>query len=76
MHSKSRVRSALAGPLEPYAAGFEAELARLGYTAAGTRSVTARRRWTTDRRPGCKLQAESSGRAGIPVAPGSIDSYS
>ena len=37
MHSKSRVRSALAGPLEPYAAGFEAELARLGYTAAGTR---------------------------------------
>jgi len=37
MHSKSRVRSALAGPLEPYAAGFDKELARLGYTAAGIR---------------------------------------
>src|SRR6266702_1932147 len=35
MHSKSRVR--LSGPLEPFAAGFDAELARLGYTPAGTR---------------------------------------
>src|SRR6266545_1193478 len=35
MHSKSRVR--WAGPLEPFAAGFDAELARLGYTPAGTR---------------------------------------
>ena len=25
------------GPLEPFAAGFDAELARLGYTPAGTR---------------------------------------
>jgi integrase/recombinase XerD len=37
MHNESRVRSALAGPLEPYAAGFGKELARLGYTAAGIR---------------------------------------
>jgi site-specific recombinase XerD len=35
MHSKSRVR--LSGPLEPFIAGFDAELARLGYTPAGTR---------------------------------------
>ena len=35
MHSKSRVR--WSGPLEPLAAGFDAELARLGYTPAGTR---------------------------------------
>ena len=35
MHSKSRVR--LSGPLEPFTAGFDAELARLGYTPAGTR---------------------------------------
>jgi len=35
MHSKSRVR--WSGPLEPFAAGFDAELARLGYTPAGTR---------------------------------------
>src|ERR1017187_9358934 len=33
MHSKSQVR--WAGPLEPFAAGFDAELARLGYTPAG-----------------------------------------
>lgn len=35
MHSKSRAR--LSGPLEPFIAGFDAELARLGYTPAGTR---------------------------------------
>jgi integrase/recombinase XerD len=35
MHSKSRVR--WSGPLERFAAGFDAELARLGYTPAGTR---------------------------------------
>jgi integrase/recombinase XerD len=35
MHSKSHVR--WAGPLEPFAAGFDEELARLGYTPAGTR---------------------------------------
>ena len=35
MHSKSQVR--WSGPLEPFAAGFDAELARLGYTPAGTR---------------------------------------
>jgi len=35
MHSKSRVR--WSGPLEPFAAGFDGELARLGYTPAGTR---------------------------------------
>jgi integrase/recombinase XerD len=35
MHSKSHVR--WSGPLEPFAAGFDAELARLGYTPAGTR---------------------------------------
>ena len=35
MHSKSQVR--WAGPPEPFAAGFDAELARLGYTPAGTR---------------------------------------
>jgi integrase/recombinase XerD len=35
MHSKSQVR--WGGPLEPFAAGFDAELARLGYTPAGTR---------------------------------------
>jgi integrase/recombinase XerD len=35
MHSKSRVW--LAGPLEPFAARFDTELARLGYTPAGTR---------------------------------------
>jgi len=35
MHSKSRVR--WSGPLEPFAAGLDAELARLGYTPAGTR---------------------------------------
>ena len=35
MHSKSRVR--WSGPLEPFAAGFDVELARLGYTPAGTR---------------------------------------
>jgi integrase/recombinase XerD len=35
MHSRSRVR--WSGPLEPFAAGFDAELARLGYTPAGTR---------------------------------------
>jgi integrase/recombinase XerD len=33
MHSKSHVR--WAGPLAPFAAGFDAELARLGYTPAG-----------------------------------------
>jgi len=37
MHSKLRRRPALAGPLEPYAAEFDKELARLGYTAAGIR---------------------------------------
>src|SRR5271169_5289378 len=35
MHSKSQVR--WSGPLEPFAAGLDAELARLGYTPAGTR---------------------------------------
>src|SRR5487761_1199433 len=35
MHSKSQVR--WSGPLERFAAGFDAELARLGYTPAGTR---------------------------------------
>jgi integrase/recombinase XerD len=35
MHIKSQVR--WSGPLEPFAAGFDAELARLGYTPAGTR---------------------------------------
>ena len=35
MHSKSQVW--WSGPLEPFAAGFDAELARLGYTPAGTR---------------------------------------
>jgi integrase/recombinase XerD len=35
MHSKSQVQ--WSGPLEPFAAGFDAELARLGYTPAGTR---------------------------------------
>ena len=35
MHSKSRVR--WSGPLEPFAAGFDEELARLGYTPAGAR---------------------------------------
>lgn len=35
MHSKSQVR--WSGPLEPFAAGFNAELARLGYTPAGTK---------------------------------------
>ena len=35
MHSKSRIR--WSGPLEPFAAGLDAELARLGYTPAGTR---------------------------------------
>src|SRR5260370_41022557 len=35
MHSKSQVR--WSGPLEPFAAGFDVELARLGYTPAGTR---------------------------------------
>ena len=35
MHSKSQVK--WSGPLEPFAAGFDAELARLGYTPAGTR---------------------------------------
>src|SRR5260370_26423448 len=35
MHSKSQVR--WTGPLEPFAAGFDVELARLGYTPAGTR---------------------------------------
>jgi integrase/recombinase XerD len=35
MHSKSLVR--WSGPLELFAAGFDAELARLGYTPAGTR---------------------------------------
>ena len=35
MHSKSQV--GWSGPLEPFAAGFDAELARLGYTPAGTR---------------------------------------
>ena len=35
MHSKSQVR--WSGPLEPFAAGFDSELARLGYTPAGTR---------------------------------------
>jgi len=35
MRSKSQVR--WSGPLEPFAAGFDAELARLGYTPAGTR---------------------------------------
>jgi integrase/recombinase XerD len=35
MHSKSQV--SWAGPLVPFAAGFDAELARLGYTPAGTR---------------------------------------
>ena len=33
MHSKSQVK--WSGPLEPFAAGFDAELARLGYTPAG-----------------------------------------
>src|SRR5258708_11301378 len=35
MHSKSHVR--WPGPLEPFAAGFGEELARLGYAQAGTR---------------------------------------
>src|SRR6266700_5221473 len=35
MHGKSQVR--WPGPLEPFAAGFDEELARLGYTPAGTR---------------------------------------
>ena len=35
MHSKSQVK--WSGPLEPFAVGFDAELARLGYTPAGTR---------------------------------------
>ena len=35
MHSKSQVR--WSGPLEPFAAGLDVELARLGYTPAGTR---------------------------------------
>src|SRR2546421_11231259 len=35
MHSKSQVR--WSGPLERFGAGFDAELARLGYTPAGTR---------------------------------------
>jgi hypothetical protein len=35
MHSKSRLW--WSGPLAPFAAGFDAELARLGYTPAGTR---------------------------------------
>src|SRR5258708_31322692 len=35
MHSKSRVR--WSGPLEPFIAGFDAELARLGYTPPGIR---------------------------------------
>ena len=35
MHSKSQVR--WSGPLGPFAAGLDAELARLGYTPAGTR---------------------------------------
>jgi integrase/recombinase XerD len=35
VHSKSQVR--WSGPLEPFAAGFDSELARLGYTPAGTR---------------------------------------
>ncbi|MGH3225447.1 MAG: tyrosine-type recombinase/integrase [Streptosporangiaceae bacterium] len=35
MRSKSQVR--WSGPLERFAAGFDAELARLGYTPAGTR---------------------------------------
>src|SRR5260370_8724715 len=35
MHSESQVR--WSGPLEPFAAGFDVELARLGYTPAGTR---------------------------------------
>ena len=35
MHSKSQVW--WAGPLEPFAARFDAELGRLGYTPAGTR---------------------------------------
>ena len=35
MRSRSRVR--WSGPLGRFAAGFEAELARLGYTPAGTR---------------------------------------
>ena len=41
MHSKVAVPCKVAvpwsGPLEPFAAGFDAELARLGYTPAGTR---------------------------------------
>ncbi len=51
MHSKSRVR--LSGPLEPFAAGFDAELARLGYTPAGTRrkleAVAHLSHWLTGR---------------------------
>lgn len=35
MHSTPRARSAVAGPLGPYAAGLELELVRLGYTPAG-----------------------------------------
>ena len=34
MHSKSQVR--WSGPLEPFAAGLDAELARLGYTPPPT----------------------------------------
>ncbi len=33
MHDPARVR--VSGPLGPYAAGYEAELERLGYTASG-----------------------------------------
>ena len=51
MHSKSQVR--WAGPLEPFAAGFDAELARLGYTPAGTRrkleAVAHLSRWLAER---------------------------
>ena len=39
MDLASRVR--FSGPLKPYAAGFEAELARLGYTPEQIRELRA-----------------------------------
>jgi len=59
MHSKSRVR--WSGPLELFAAGFDAELARLGYTPAGTRrkleAVAHLSHWLA----GCGMTADDIG---------------
>ena len=56
MHSKSQV--CWGGPLEPFAPGLDAELARLGYTPAGTRrkleAVAHLSHWLA----GCGLAAE------------------